>query len=119
MKNLLRMIVGFALASVIVAAGVARASEKIATETGKACTACHDKPGSKLLTDSGKYYEAMKSLDGYEAVKASFGRCTACHDRRPGSKKLTRKGKDFAALVIDMPGLNQWMKEGHPAPAAK
>lgn len=119
MNNLLRLIVGFGLAGVILVAGVARASEKIATETGKACTACHDKPGSKLLTDSGKYYEAMKSLDGYDAVKESFGRCTACHDRKPGSKKLTRKGKDFAGLVMDMPGLAKWMNEGHPAPAAK
>jgi hypothetical protein len=119
MKNLLRFLVGLGMASVILVAGTGRASEKIATETGKGCTSCHDKPGSKLLTDSGKYYETMRSLDGYDAIKASFDRCTTCHDRRPGSKKLTRKGKDFAAIVKDMPGLNVWMREGHPTPAAK
>ena len=119
MKNLLRLLIGLAMTSLLLVPGAGRASEKIATETGKSCTTCHDKPGSKLLTDSGKYYEAMKSLEGYDAVKTSFGRCTTCHDRKPGSKKLTRKGKDFAGLVIDMPGLSQWMKEGHPTPAAK
>jgi hypothetical protein len=119
MKNLLRLLIGLGMTGVILIAGVGRASEKIATATGKSCTSCHDKPGSKLLTDSGKYYETMRSMAGYDSLKASFGGCTTCHDRKPGSKKLTKKGQDFAGLVKDMPGLNQWMREGHPTPAAK
>lgn len=119
MTNTQRLLAGLALAGAMLVAGTAFASQKLATTTGKTCTSCHDKPGSKLLTDQGKYFEAMHSLDGYDQVKQSFGRCTSCHDRKPGSKKFTKKGKQFAEMVKDMPGLNQWMREGHPMPAAK
>jgi hypothetical protein len=119
MKNIVRLLTVVGIAGTILIAGSSRASEKIATATGKSCTSCHDKPGSKLLTDSGKYYETMRTMAGYDSLQASFGRCTTCHDRKPGSKKLTKKGKEFSGLVKDMPGLNQWMREGHPAPAAK
>ncbi len=99
--------------------GVAVASEPIAKDTGKACTACHDKPGSKLLTDPGKYYETMHTLAGYDTLQATFGRCTACHARKPGSKQLTRKGREFSGLVKDMPALGEWLRANHPAPQGK
>jgi hypothetical protein len=57
-------------------------------------------------------------MAGFDSIRATFGSCTSCHDRKPGSKKLTHKGREFAELVKDMPGLNQWMREGHPKPAA-
>jgi cytochrome c553 len=114
-----RFLAALALTSAVLAAGAAMASQRIATDTGRSCTSCHDKPGSKLLTDAGKYYESMHTLDGYDQVKQSFGRCTSCHDRKPGSKKLTRRGRQFADMVKDMAGLGAWMKEGHPMPAAK
>lgn len=97
----------------------ALASEKIGRETGKDCVACHDKPGSKLLTDRGKYFEAMHTLDGYDQVKASFGQCTSCHVRKPGSKKLTRKGQQMASMVKDMAALREWLQQNHPTPPAK
>ena len=117
MTNLQRSLIALSLAGGILLAGTALASQKIATATGKSCTSCHDKPGSKLLTDQGKYYESMHSLDGYDKVRESFGKCTSCHVRKPGSHKLTKKGQQFAGMVKDMPGLAQWMKEGHPMPA--
>lgn len=118
MRYALRLLIGCGL-GIALLAGAGTASEKIATDTGKSCTSCHDKPGSKLLTDTGKYYETLRTLDGYDRVKESFGRCTACHVRRPGSTKLTAKGRQFAGLVKDMPGLYQWMREGHPTPPGK
>ena len=67
------------------------ASQEIAKQTDLRCTACHDKPGSKLLTDQGKYWESMRTLEGYDQIKESFGKCTTCHVRKPGSPKLTKK----------------------------
>ena len=93
--------------------GPVLASNKIAKETGLACTACHDKPGSRLLTDQGKYYEAVGTLDGYDQL-TTFSECTGCHVRKPGSKKLTTTGKRFAAAVHDMEGLRKWLEENHP-----
>ena len=114
-----RFLIALAVAASVLAAGAALASQKIATETGAQCTTCHDKPGSKLLTDSGKYYEAMHTLAGYDSLNASFGHCTNCHVRRPGSTKLTKKGQQFAGMVKDMAALQQWLREKHPMPAAK
>lgn len=119
MKNPLRFALGLALAGTVLMAGVAIASEKIAATTGKTCTTCHDKPGSKLLTDAGKYYETLHTLDGYDGLKGSFGKCTTCHVKKPGSAKLTKKGQQFAELAKDMESLRQWIKEGHPMPASK
>ncbi|KAB2967699.1 MAG: hypothetical protein F9K18_03940 [Thermoanaerobaculia bacterium] len=104
---------GFALAALL--APGARATEKIGAQEKVACTVCHDKPGSRLLTDKGKFYETARTLAGFEDLKANFGACTACHVARPGSKKLTRQGKQFQELVGDMKGLEAWMKEHHPA----
>lgn len=96
----------------------AAASESLAKSTGKACVACHDKPGSRLLTDPGKYFEVKRTLEGYDRIKSSFGRCTSCHANRPGSLRLTKQGKRFAEVVRSMDELQAWMKEGHTLPPA-
>jgi hypothetical protein len=120
MNNALRIALVAVLAGVALAAARGGlASEKLARDSGAACTDCHDKPGSKLLTDRGKYFEMKRSLDGYDALAASFGRCTACHVRAPGSAKLTRKGRQFADIVKDMEGLKRWMEERHPTAPPK
>ncbi len=99
--------------------GLAFATEGLAKKESLQCTSCHDKPGSKLLTDKGKYYETMRSLGGYEELEATFGACTSCHAAKPGSKRLTKQGREFRDLVRDMDGLRDWMKQHHPvAPAA-
>jgi hypothetical protein len=109
-----------ALAVSLAAAGSAAASNAIAGETSLACTACHDKPGSKLLTDKGKYYELMGGLEGYDEIEQAFGRCTTCHVRKPGSKKLTREGQRLARAISDMQSLKELVMREHPvAPAAE
>jgi hypothetical protein len=92
----------------------AGASNKIAQRENLQCTVCHDKPGSRLLTDRGKYYEVMRTLDGYDEVIAAFSECTACHVSKPGSTKLTERGKQFQLVVQDMQGLRRWVAENHP-----
>jgi cytochrome c553 len=105
----------FAMAlSYLSGGGEVQASNAIAKQQGLACTACHDKPGSKLLTDRGKYFEAMGTLDGYDQL-ADFARCTSCHVKKPGSTKLTKQGQRFAEVVKDMAGLRKWLAENHPA----
>jgi hypothetical protein len=37
-----------------------------AKKTGKSCTFCHVKYGSKDLTDAGKYYKDKGTLEGYK-----------------------------------------------------
>jgi cytochrome c553 len=93
---------------------VAVASNEIAESENLVCTKCHDKPGSKLLTDQGKYYELMRTLEGYEEVTEIFGKCTSCHVRKPGSLKLTDMGRRFAGLVEDMDGLRELLDKEHP-----
>ena len=97
----------------------AAATDAMAKSTQLACTACHDKPGSKLLTAKGKYFETMGSLEGYEALEVAFKDCTACHVTKPGSARLTAKGKEFASLVKDMKGLSEWLKTAHPVAPEK
>lgn len=94
--------------------GPALATNAIAKSEGLACTACHDKPGSKLLTDKGKYYELMGSLDGYDEVIEVFGSCTTCHVKKPGTHKLTRTGRQFAEVMQNMEALRKWVKVAHP-----
>ena len=118
MHKHLRLLAGTALLAALMVAGAALASEKIGKSTGKDCTYCHDKPGSKLLTDRGMYYQTVSSLEGFDAVQATFGKCTTCHVRRPGSHKLTKKGRALADLAHDMGGLQKWVKDGHPVPAS-
>lgn len=102
------------LLAALFAGSPARGTNRIAREWGLACTVCHDKPGSKLLTDKGKYFELMRSLDGYAQIKADFGSCTACHVRRPGSHRLTKKGRELASAIRDMKGLRALVMKEHP-----
>lgn len=103
-----------ALALLYVAGGPqAQASNEIAKRENLQCTVCHDKPGSKLLTAKGLYYQQIGSLKGYDGVVA-FGDCVTCHDRRPGSKKLTPTGRRFLSVVKDMKGLRLWLQQNHP-----
>jgi hypothetical protein len=96
-------------------AGDAAATKAIAeAEGGLTCTVCHDKPGSKLYTDEGKYYEAMGTLDGYDEVIDAFSACTTCHVRKPGSEKLTRQGREFSRVIRDMEELKEWVLSEHP-----
>ncbi|MGE5233930.1 MAG: hypothetical protein ACM3OB_07450 [Acidobacteriota bacterium] len=90
------------------------ASNTVAKKEGLACTVCHDKPGSKLLTDKGKYYESAGTLAGYDKVAAAFGNCTYCHDRRPGSKKLTARGEELRSSIKDMKALRDYVLSAHP-----
>lgn len=99
----------------LILTGSAFASEEVAKQEGLVCTVCHDKPGSKLLTDRGKYFEVMRGMDGFDDIEASFQSCTYCHRRRPGSLKLTKTGDQFLTLAGDMAGLLEWMRGRHPA----
>ena len=101
-------------AGALLIGGVATAKDDYSDELSVACTVCHDKPGSKLLTDKGKYYEATGSFEGYDEVKTAFASCTECHVKRPGSAEMTEKGKKFSELVEDMDGLRQWVEKEHP-----
>lgn len=94
----------------------ALASKAVAQQENLPCTSCHDKPGSKLLTDQGKYYELMGSLVGFDQIEAKFEKCTTCHVRKPGSKKLTKTGQRYQWVAQDMEGLKQWLMEQHPVP---
>lgn len=89
------------------------ASNAIAEREQMKCTSCHDKPGSRLLTDEGKYYEAVGTLDGFAEVGKVFGSCTSCHVSKPGSLQLTSTGRRFRRLVGDMDGLRQMVEEEH------
>ena len=109
---------GMTVAVALFAGTLASGTEKIGKQENLSCTVCHDKPGSKLLTDQGKYYESMGTIAGFDDLKSTFGACTSCHVTKPGSKKLTAKGKEFRDLVQDMEGLGAWMKEHHPTPPA-
>ena len=106
--------VAIAVALTLTAASSAVASNTIAKQENLACTSCHDKPGSKLLTSKGKYYEHTESLAGYEELIVQVGQCTSCHVRKPGSTRLTSEGKQIRSLMGDMEGLKKWVLEGHP-----
>lgn len=92
----------------------AQASNEIARKEGLACTVCHDKPGSRLLTDRGMYYQEMHTLKGYDEVVVAFSKCTSCHEKKPGSTRLTERGERYKWVVNDMEGLRQWLRENHP-----
>ncbi len=95
----------------------ATASEEIAVkEGGLACTTCHDKPGSKLYTDRGKYYEVLGTLEGYDQVVEAFQGCTNCHVTEPGSGELTEQGQLMYQAIGDMEALRDWLLASH-APA--
>jgi hypothetical protein len=103
----------------VAAASPALASKAIAEAEDLVCTSCHDKPGSKLLTDRGKYYEHMGSLDGFDDLSAEVGRCTHCHQRKPGSEKLTPAGRRYRWLFGDMKGIRDILMGDHPPPAGQ
>lgn len=103
----------------LLAAAPAAATPRMAKAEGLACTVCHDKPGSKLLTDKGKYYEVMATLDGYDAIEGTFGACTTCHVKRPGSQKLTRQGRRISLVIRDMHELKDWVMQHHPQPGTE
>ncbi len=100
----------------LVPAGTTYASNEIAGKTGLVCTACHDKPGSKRLTDRGKYYELMGDLEGFEEIGEAFGSCTACHVKKAGSKRLTAEGRRLKRAIGGMDALRALVLEKHPAP---
>ena len=103
-----------ALAAVLTASE-AMASEEIAeAEGGMACTVCHDKPGSKLYTDQGKYYEATGSLQGFDQIIDAFRACTTCHVKKPGSERFTPQGRRFVGVMRDMTELRDWAMKAHP-----
>ena len=104
-------------AVILLAAPAALATDEIGKETDLKCTACHDKAGSRLLTDQGKYYEMNGSLDGFDRLSTTFGKCTSCHVRKPGSMKLTKQGKKFAEVIGSMDELREWLDERHPMPS--
>lgn len=111
----IRWIPVLVVAVVLVTAPSADATKKLAGETDRVCTVCHDKPGSKLLTDQGKFFETRRTLEGYDELMEEFGSCTHCHSRKPGSMKLTKAGKQHKQqlAVNDMEELCNWIKE-HP-----
>ena len=91
------------------------ATEEIAELEGDlTCTVCHDKPGSKLYTDQGKYYELMRTLEGFDALMAVFQKCTTCHVRKPGSERLTPEGRRFSRVMSSMSDLADWVQSSHP-----
>ena len=53
-------------------------------------------------------------LEGFAEISSSFGKCTACHVRKPGSTKLTRQGKRFQWMIEDMEGLRDLVLSEHP-----
>ena len=114
MKNLTKIVVVAVAVALLCGTSWILADQEIAEKTDQRCTACHDKPGSKLLTDQGLYYEMMGDLDGFDNLEGSFGRCTACHAKKPGSDKLTGEGKKMADLVNSMEELKKWLEENHP-----
>lgn len=63
-----------------------RASNAVAKAEAAACTTCHDKPGSKLLTSKGKYYELKRTLEGHDQLIAAFGPCTNCQCASPARR---------------------------------
>ena len=105
---------GAVVAALLWPGATVRASNEIAKEEGLACTSCHDKPGSKLMTDRGKYYDLMGTFEGYDKVIKTFGKCTTCHVKKPGSMKLTRMGKRYYDLVNNMEGLRDLLEGEHP-----
>lgn len=111
MSTLYRVIL---TAVILLAVPAAFATEEIGAENGLACTACHDKAGSRLLTDTGKYFEMKGDLDGFDRLSTAFGACTSCHVRKPGSMKLTRQGRAFAEVIDSMDELREWLEAHHP-----
>jgi len=99
MKHAIRITLSVAVVLVLAGSSWIMATPDMAKQNDLKCTVCHDKAGSKLLTDKGIY-----------------GRCTSCHVRKPGSKKLTKEGQKFADVVDTMVELQEWLNKRHPKP---
>ena len=95
------------------------ASQDLAEKTGEVCTVCHDKPGSKRLTDKGKYYEVMGAFEGFDDVLAIFGECTHCHAKKPGSTKLTPAGRKFSDAIENLEAFQEFLQANHPRTLAE
>lgn len=119
MKHATRISLSVAVALVLAGSSWVMATPDLAKQNDLKCTVCHDKAGSKLLTDRGIYFEAMGSLDGYDSLRDEFGKCTSCHVRKPGSQKLTKEGQKFADVVDTMAELQEWLNQRHPKPDNK
>lgn len=104
-----------ALAAVSLMTESVQATNQLGKELDLACTSCHDKPGSKLLTDRGKYFELMRTMEGYDEIVDTFQECTACHVRKPGSERLTPRGRRLSRVIRDMEELRAWLVSAHPA----
>lgn len=106
---------GLLILAVMFGAGAAKAlaSPRLAEKENVECIDCHRKPGSQRLTNKGKYYEALRTFEGYDRLTEKFGDCSHCHKRKAGSKRLTKEGERVRAIVKDMKGLFEWLKEGH------
>jgi len=59
--------------------------------------------------------EGLDSLVGDGVSEGIIGK-PACHVRKPGSDKLTKKGKELADVVGSMEELRVWLDENHPEP---
>ena len=112
-KTIILIVVAATLV-VLMAASPTVASNAIAKQQDEVCTTCHDKPGSKLLTDEGKYFELTRTLDGYTELETEFGHCTNCHVRKPGNTKLTKTGRRYQRLMKDMEGIRDFVLDRHP-----
>lgn len=92
------------------------ASEETAEQENLKCQVCHPEQGVELLTDKGRYFQYMGSLDGFDPVMEKFGSCVYCHVQEVDSVKLTREGQRFRWMMEDMDGLRAWLEENHPKP---
>jgi hypothetical protein len=104
------------VAAVAASGGAARATERLAEQERVECTVCHIKESGKKLTDKGKYYETLRTFNGYDKLTETFGNCLYCHKHKAGSKKLTKQGKRVREVVRNMEGLFEWLQEGHTGP---
>jgi hypothetical protein len=102
---------------VLIATGMATGSEEIAEQQELECTVCHGDNEGSLLTDQGRYFQYLGTLEGFEQVIEKFGHCSYCHVREAESVELTREGFRFRWMMEDMEGLKDWLEENHPKPA--
>lgn len=82
------------------------ATEELGKTEGIKCKVCHDKPGSRLLTDKGKYFEYKRTFEGYDQLLRKFKKCTLCHVQEPGNPKLTHSGLELKHREVTMDHLS-------------
>lgn len=121
MRALVLPSVSLLFAAVLVLAllptGPTSATETIAAaEGGLECALCHDGEEAASLGDRGKYYEAVRTLEGFEELEERFQECTYCHVQEPGSLELTEKGRRYHWMMEDMEGIREWLMERHLDP---